>query len=130
MSWRRCCALVGAWLAIGVPGTPLHAGGLMADRPSYFEEHPSARIPKGLLPASTACRIWYPERPARLQPAPMRCDLASGRVEPTGWLIAPGARPGELHVTVFDDWHPGRVAGTATFDARTGELLRGTHRGP
>lgn len=109
---------------------PLRAQAIAADRLTYFEENPSARLPRSVLPASAACRIWYPDRPARLQPPPLRCDLASGRVEPTGWLIAPGARPGELKVTVFDDWHPGRVAGTGTFDARTGQLLRSGPEGP
>jgi hypothetical protein len=86
--------------------------------------HGYSRIPNGHLPPPGECRIWYPDRPAGRQPPPFKCDDRRGRVEPGGWLIAPGPQPQEVRVDVYDPRRPGIVIDVGIFDARTGAMVR------
>jgi len=94
------------------------------ERSSYFHQHGHTRIPNGHLPPPDECRIWYPDRPAGHQPPPFKCGEARGRVEPGGWLIAPGSRSQEVEVSVYDPRRPGIVIDVGIFDARTGSMIR------
>lgn len=91
---------------------------------SYFHQHGYTRIPEGHMPPPGECRIWYPDRPAGHQPPPFKCGRARGHVEPGGWLIAPGPRPRELEVVVYDERRPGIVIDVGIFDAHTGSMIR------
>lgn len=91
---------------------------------SYFHRQGYTRIPNGHRPPPGECRIWYPNLPAGQQPPPFKCDEARRRVEPGGWVIAPGRDPREVEVSVYDPRRRGVVVDVGIFDDRTGSMIR------
>lgn len=94
---------------------------------SYFRSHGYERldIPPGHYPAPGECRIWFPNRPAGQQPAPGSCRQLERMVPPGAWLIThPMDRKKHVHVTVFDDFQPGRIRAVGEFDIGSGMFVR------
>lgn len=54
------------------------------------------RVPPGHLPPPGLCRVWLPDRPAGLQPAPTTCATAERRAARFGGRVIYGGSGGPL----------------------------------
>lgn len=91
---------------------------------SYFHTHDVTRLnlPKDRLPPPGECRVWYRDRSAGQQLAPMKCNAELPR---GAWLIRhPQEAPDIVVVTVFKPRFPGVVRAIGEFSMASGTLVR------
>lgn len=89
----------------GTPDTPHHAyveqpastTTVIYTRPGYYDSNGDyvtqssvPRIAPSMQPPAGLCRVWFPERPARYQPAVESCDGIQGRVPSGAYVIYGG----------------------------------------
>jgi hypothetical protein len=85
----------------------------------------SVQISQNDLPPVGRCRVWFPGRDAKDQPAPGACDDLANKVPAGAWLISRAAEgPQNFRVIIYDTSEPGLQASVGVFDATTGRLVR------
>ncbi|MGQ0752407.1 MAG: hypothetical protein ACT4PS_17915 [Betaproteobacteria bacterium] len=94
---------------------------------SYFHAKGYANlgIRRKDLPSVGQCRLWFPGRPAEMQPPEGKCARVSRDIPPGAWLIARSTTD-PLHVSVhaYDEQSPGAVVAIGIFAFETRDFVR------
>jgi hypothetical protein len=89
------------------------------------------RIPPAQFPTLGECRLWYPGRPVREQPAAGSCARVEPTAPPESWvLFRPKQDPRLIHVRVVDPETAGLVTQVRVYDAERGTYLGAKQRAP
>lgn len=94
---------------------------------SYFHAKGYANlgIRRKDLPSVGQCRLWFPGRPADMQPPEGNCARVNRDIPSGAWLIARSTTD-PLHVSVhaYDDQNPGTVVAIGIFAFETRDFVR------
>lgn len=81
------------------------------EQTTYVSHYRYLDIPYGQLPPPGYCRVWYPGRPAGLQPRPVRCSAAP-QYAPRGAYVVSWADRSRGRVLVKEYDNSGRLGAT------------------
>jgi hypothetical protein len=127
---RLCVVLISLLAVAALAGPEERSTSKAAEQPgaaSYFHAKGYANlgIRRRHLPSVGQCRIWFPERPADMQPPEGKCSRISREIPPGAWLIARStADPAHVSVHAYDDQNPGGLLAIGIFAFETRDFVR------